>query len=72
MPETLGDFGILGGNQIELLVEYDGSVDRLVTDINAATQHVHLLYYISVITVQDGMSPTPLSRLLPAVSNAGC
>jgi cardiolipin synthase len=46
LAENLGDFGILGGNQVELLVDYDRNVDRLVTDIDGATHHVHLLYYI--------------------------
>jgi cardiolipin synthase len=46
LAENLGDFGILGGNQVELLVDYDRNVDRLIADIDRATHHVHLLYYI--------------------------
>jgi cardiolipin synthase len=46
LAQNLGDFGILGGNAIELLTDYDGNVDRLVADIDAASQHVHLVYYI--------------------------
>ena len=46
LAQNLGDFGILGGNAIELLTDYDGNIDRLVGDIDAASQHVHLLYYI--------------------------
>jgi cardiolipin synthase len=44
--EKLGDFGIVGGNQVEVLADYDGSVNRLIADINEAKDHVHLLYYI--------------------------
>ncbi len=46
LAENLGDFGILGGNEVELLADYNGNVDRLVADIDRAAHHVHLLYYI--------------------------
>ena len=46
MAEQLGNFPILGGNQAEFLVETDQFIERLVTDINGATSHVHLLFYI--------------------------
>ena len=46
LAEKLGDLPILGGNQVEVLSEYDDIVDRLVADIDAARSHVHLLFYI--------------------------
>jgi cardiolipin synthase len=46
LAERLGGFGALGGNQIELLPDYDGVIDRLVADIDAARSHVHMLFYI--------------------------
>ncbi|MBI3408281.1 MAG: cardiolipin synthase [Planctomycetes bacterium] len=46
LAENLGDFPILGGNQVELITDYRGAIDRLVADIDAARSHVHLLYYI--------------------------
>jgi cardiolipin synthase len=46
LAANLGDFGVCGHNQVELLVDYDGTIDRLVADIAAARSHVHLLYYI--------------------------
>ena len=46
LAERLGGFGPLGGNQIDLLPDYDGVIDRLVADIDAARSHVHLLFYI--------------------------
>jgi cardiolipin synthase A/B len=46
LVQNLGHFGLLGGNAVELLADYDGSIDRLVADIDGATHHVHLLYYI--------------------------
>lgn len=46
LAQNLGDFGMAGGNQVELITDYEGAVDRLVADIDGASQHVHLLYYI--------------------------
>ena len=46
LAEQLGDFEAFAGNQVELLPGYDQSIDRLVTDIDSAQHHVHLLYYI--------------------------
>jgi len=44
--QNLGDFEVSAGNSIELLTDYDGTIGRLVADIEAATHHVHLLFYI--------------------------
>lgn len=46
LAENLGRMPILGGNAVELLVDYEGTVDRLVADVDAARHHVHLLFYI--------------------------
>lgn len=46
LAARLGGFEPLHGNQIELLTDYAASLDRLVADIDAARQQVHLLYYI--------------------------
>ena len=46
LAETLGEFPVVGGNRFELLPDYDASLARLVADIDGATHHVHLLYYI--------------------------
>lgn len=46
LAENLGEFGILGGNRVELLEDYNGAIERLVADIDAAERNVHLLYYI--------------------------
>jgi cardiolipin synthase A/B len=46
LVERLGNFGALGGNQVELLPDYQPAIDRLVVDIDAAKHHVHLLFYI--------------------------
>ena len=46
LAENLGDLPILCGNAIEVLADYEGFFDRLIADINAARDHVHLLFYI--------------------------
>ncbi len=46
LAENLGQSPILGGNAVELLADYDGTIARLVADIDGATNHVHLLFYI--------------------------
>src|SRR5215510_9375170 len=46
LARRLGDFEAWGGNRVELLADYQGAIDRLVADIDAARDHVHLLYYI--------------------------
>ena len=46
LATQLGDFEPFGGNCIELSSDYEGSIDRLVADIDGAKHHVHLLYYI--------------------------
>jgi cardiolipin synthase A/B len=46
LARQLGDFDTLPGNQIELLVDYSGTIDRVIADIDSARKHVHLLFYI--------------------------
>jgi cardiolipin synthase len=46
LAARLGDFETFGGNRIELLTDYNGSIKRLIEDIDAASHHVHLLFYI--------------------------
>src|SRR5262245_184576 len=46
LAQNLGHMPILGANSAEALPGYDKGIDRLIADIDAATHHVHLLYYI--------------------------
>jgi cardiolipin synthase len=46
LAENLGQSPILGGNAVELLTDYDGTIARLVQDIDRAMNHVHLQFYI--------------------------
>ncbi|HYZ73780.1 MAG TPA: cardiolipin synthase [Chthoniobacterales bacterium] len=44
--KRLGMFEPFAGNAFEFLRDYEGSIDRLIQDIDTAKQHVHLLTYI--------------------------
>jgi cardiolipin synthase len=46
LTEKLGGAPVLGGNAVELLVDYAGTIARLAADIDRAENHVHLLFYI--------------------------
>jgi cardiolipin synthase len=46
LAHTLGYLPATGGNRIELIDDYDGMIERLVEDIDAARHHVRLLIYI--------------------------
>ncbi|HEX6563853.1 MAG TPA: cardiolipin synthase [Chthoniobacterales bacterium] len=44
--QRLGTFEPFAGNAFEFLRDYEGSIDRLIEDIDTAKRHVHLLTYI--------------------------
>ncbi len=46
LAERLGRMPTFGGNAAEILVDYNASFARLVTDIDHARNHVHLLYFL--------------------------
>jgi cardiolipin synthase A/B len=46
LARRLGDFETLAGNNVELLPDYAGTIEHIIGDIEAAQQHVHLLFYI--------------------------
>lgn len=46
LGENLGGFAVSGGNRVEVLAGYEESLEALITEINSARHHVHLLYYI--------------------------
>ncbi|MBW7055201.1 cardiolipin synthase [Paracoccus bogoriensis] len=43
---AVGGMPVLSGNRLRLLEESDAAIDRLVEAIDAATDHVHILFYI--------------------------
>lgn len=62
LAENLGHLPILGGNALELLPDYDGTIDRLARDIEAAEHHVHLLFYIMAMDVKTAKVIDALQR----------
>ncbi len=46
LATDLGMLNNLGGNSVELLTDYKGTIDRIAADIDAARHHVHLCFYI--------------------------
>ena len=67
LAEKLGSSPILGGNAVELLVDYQGMIDRLAADIDQAENHVHLLFYI----FEDDHSTAPVVEALGRAAKRG-
>jgi cardiolipin synthase len=67
LAETLGGSPILGGNAVELLVEYNATLARLATDIDHAENHVHLLFYI----LADDEATAPVIEALCRAAKRG-
>ncbi len=65
LVERLTAFPMLGGNSVELLSEYQPSLERLAIDIRSARHTVHLLYYIYA---DDEVSAVVTQALLEAAS----
>ena len=63
LAENLGELPILGGNGAEILAVYDMLIERMVADIDAAHDHVHLLFYI----IRDDSTA---ARVLEALARA--
>ncbi len=58
----LGAFEPFAGNALEFLRDYEGSIDRLIEDIDSAKQHVHLLTYIYLTDRTGGKVTEALKR----------
>ena len=44
--QSIGGYAPMGGNTAVLMADSNAAIDALVADIDAATDHVHLLFYI--------------------------
>jgi cardiolipin synthase len=44
--KSISGYDAVGGNQAELMADSNVAIDTMVADIDAATDHVHLLFYI--------------------------
>jgi cardiolipin synthase len=67
LATKLGDFDVFAGNVVELLSDYTGSIARLITDIDAAKHHIHLLTYI----LADDATGRSLATALTAAARRG-
>lgn len=62
LAETLGKLPAVGGNAFDLFDDYNGGVDRLVADIDAARHSVRLLIYIFADDATGGKVIDALAR----------
>jgi cardiolipin synthase len=46
LVQNLGRHPVTAGNELILISDYDEAIDRLAADIDRATNHVHLLFYM--------------------------
>jgi cardiolipin synthase len=67
LAENLGGSPILGGNALELLTDYDGTLARLAADIDAAANHVHVMFYIFA----DDAATAPIVEALGRAAKRG-
>ena len=44
--KSISGYDAVGGNQAQLMADSNAAIDTMVADIDAATDHVHLLFYI--------------------------
>jgi cardiolipin synthase len=63
LVQNIGQLPVVDGNSVELLSDYDGTIDRLVEDIDRARDHVHLLFYIFA---DDAVGATVIQALARA------
>ena len=62
LATDLGMLDNLGGNSVELLTDYNGTIDRIAADIDAARHHVHLCFYIFGDDERSGIVIAALGR----------
>jgi cardiolipin synthase A/B len=44
--QSISGFDVIGGNSARLMADSNSTINSMVADIDAATKHVHLLFYI--------------------------
>ena len=44
--ETINGFAPVGGNSAQLMADSNSAIDTLVADMDSATDHIHLIFYI--------------------------
>jgi len=61
--QSISGYDAMGGNRARLMADSDAAIDEMVTDIDNATDHVHLLFYI-------WLTDTNGSKMIDAVTRA--
>lgn len=46
MGQTINGFAPVGGNSAELMADSNSAIERMVADMDAANDHIHLIFYI--------------------------
>src|SRR5215203_3178203 len=62
LATDLGMLDNLGGNTVELLTDYNGTIARIAADIDAARHHAHLCFYIFGDDSQSALVISALGR----------
>jgi cardiolipin synthase len=44
--QSISGYAPVGGNRARLMTDSDAAIDEMIADIDAATRHVHLMFYI--------------------------
>jgi cardiolipin synthase len=60
--QTVNGFPAIGGNRARLLADSNATIDAMVADIDAAQDHVHLLFYIWLPDHNGGKIAAALQR----------
>jgi cardiolipin synthase len=59
---SISGYAPVGGNRAELMDNSDAAIDRMVADIDHATNHVHLMFYIWLPDTNGGKMVEALKR----------
>jgi len=60
--QSISGYAPVGGNRAHLMPDSDSAIDRMIADIDAATKHVHLMFYIWLPDTNGGKMVAALKR----------
>jgi len=63
LGETISGFRPVGGNRAQILQDSNAAIDKMVADMDAAADHIHVLFYI---WLQDGAGEKVARALIRA------
>ena len=59
LGHSVSGFWPVGGNTAHLLPDFNATIDAMVADIDAATDHIHILFYIWLPDHNGGKDSRP-------------